>query len=87
MTTEYFAVYRNEDQPADRPSGLYRRVYDDSGRGVGDDAYHPRTGWHLTDYWLRIGRGEPDRHLVPVDEQPAQQLQQHFDRIWAEREG
>ena len=53
---------------------------------MADDAYHPRTGWRTTDYWLRTARGEPDKHLVPVDEKRAQELQQHFDRMWADRE-
>ena len=86
MTTEYYAVYRDEDQPPERPSGVYRRMYDGAGRSVADDAYHPRTGWRTTDYWLRTARGEPDKHLVPVDEKRAQELQQHFDRMWAGRE-
>ena len=86
MTTEYFAVYDDEDDPLDDPGGLFRRANDETGRLTASDAYHPRTGWQLTDYWLRTARGEPDLHLVPVDERRAQEIQELFDRIWAGRQ-
>lgn len=77
-TTTYYLVYRDEQAPADRPWGLYRRVYED-GRVVAEDSYHPRTGWSQTNYWMAIAfKGESERHLVEVDEQRAVQAQEAF---------
>lgn len=78
MTTSYYLVYLDERDPPDQPIALYRRQRDDDARLVADESYHPRTGWSPTDYWLRTARGEPDRHLVEVDEGRAVEAQQAF---------
>lgn len=77
---EYYAVYYDEQDDPARPVGLYRR-----GGGGDSESYHPRTGWSHTDYWLRIRRGEPDKHLVPVDEARALEVQHYFDEAWRDR--
>lgn len=83
MTTTYYRVYYEADEPYDRPKGLYRREHDAAGRVVASEAYHPRTGWSHTDYWLRTARGEPDKHLVKVDEEAALETVAHFDVLHA----
>lgn len=85
MTTTWYRVFRDEAEA--ELIGLYRRRYDDDGTGVGDEAYHPRDGWHATAYWLRTARGEPDRHLVEVSEDRAWETVLDFDRRWADRPG
>ena len=82
MTITWYRVYR--DQTELQLIGLFRRRYDERGQGVGEEAYHPRDGWRLTDYWLRTARGEPDRHLVEVAEDEACETVLHFDRLWAD---
>ncbi len=76
----WYLVYPSEDAPRDMPWGLYRRVRE-GGRVVQEQAYHPKTGWHRTDYWLKTKfLGEPDKYLLEVDEQQAMQAQGSFDR-------
>ncbi len=83
--TDYHLVYRHEGAHLDRPSGLLRRVRDGTGEVVAEDAYHPLTGWSRTDYWLRTARGEPDKYLVRVDEERAQEIVRYFDDLWRGR--
>jgi len=83
MTTTYYRVYYDGNEPYEHPKGLYRRVRDDAGRVVASEAYHPRTGWSHTDYWLRTARGEPDKHLVEVDGAAAGKTRAQFDALHA----
>lgn len=41
----------------------------------------PSRGWIINAYWLGIARGEPDMHLVEVDETRALLTQQAFDAL------
>jgi hypothetical protein len=76
QTTTYYLAYTDENAPRDKPRGLYRRVFE-NGRVVASEAYHPRTGWHQTDYWLRLtSKGEGGKHLVEVDEAQALHTQE-----------
>jgi hypothetical protein len=34
-----------------------------------------------TDYWIRVARGEPDKHLIEVDEVAAKETQKYFDGL------
>lgn len=74
---KYYRVYPDQDAPADRPWGLYRRIWQDD-VVVGEDSYHPRTGWSRTHYWMTTARGEPDKFLVEVDAVAAEQTRRAF---------
>lgn len=79
--TTYYLVFTNESSPRDRPRGLYRQEFRD-GLCVGEHAYHPRTGWHDTDYWSGVQyRGADEKFLVEVDEGRAQEVRSAFDRL------
>lgn len=80
-TTTYYLAYPDDKAPADQPWGLYRRVYDDEGQIIASEAYNPKWGWIINDYWLRLTRGEPDMHLVEIDDIGALQTQQAFDAL------
>ncbi len=83
MTLTYYAVYVDEDDPVDQPVGLYRRDVDPDGRVTLAESYHPRTGWSPTDYWRRLQWDGVERHLVEVDEQRAQIVQDYFVAVHA----
>lgn len=78
--TSWFLVYPDEVAPRDRPWGVYRRITED-GRVVHEQAYHPATGWHTTEYWARVKwLGAEENFLVEVDELEARRARAAFDQ-------
>lgn len=76
----YYLVWPDEHSTEQPPWSLFRRITR-KGVVVAADAYHPDTGWHQTDYWLRTARGELDRHLVEVDAVRAEQARRAFHEL------
>jgi hypothetical protein len=78
-STTYYLVYEDEQAPADKPVGLFRRIRDDQGQIIASDSYHPGSGWSLNNYWVGVTmRGHDELHLVEADEDRAVQAQEYF---------